>query len=177
MNKLKISTGPCLVLLMVLLLCASALGVNYSPIRVQTDNELAPIPAFQGGGERDDYYATLRLYMVQPTYIWKDYYGHPYEFGFLEFAMDSVVMIPDTARFYRSIHWTYGTIAEDNIMVIGALFNSTPHQSYSVPPSGYPFWAYYVDAAAGATPGMSDTNNTTPTSTHTVMVEEGTSTT
>ena len=49
-------------------------------------------------------------------------------------------------------------------------------RAYASPPSSYPFWAYYVEAAAAATPGMVDSNNSDGAFTHTVFLEEASST-
>ncbi len=163
-----------LALLIVLSLNMTAWGVNFSPYKQHEDTKLEP--KLMISGERADYTGTLRLYMVQPVYDFKDSEGHNYEFGFVDFALDSAITLPDSTRYFRSVLWHSNGITEDNIMVIGVIFTSDQVLSYADPPSGSPFWAYYSDAAAGAIPGMSDSNKTTPSSTHTVFVEEGTAT-
>ena len=75
----------------------------------------------------------------------------------------------------NTITWN-GDITEDNVMVIAALFNPIAHQGYAYPPSTNSFPAYYVDAAAAATPGTIDYNTQTENYTHTVFIEEGTAT-
>ena len=59
-------------------------------------------------------------------------------------------------------------------MVVAAVFNSMKNVGYSKPPSGNPFDAFYIDAAAGATPGDPGSNQVTEEFTHTVFLEEGT---
>jgi hypothetical protein len=129
-----------------------------------------------------DYTGWVRLYVVEPTARWKDNNGYDYHFGFLDFALDSTIVLPDGSRYHRSVTWDasaagwYG-VSESNIMVIATIFNAQEYETgYSYPPYSYPFTAYYVDATAGATPGTVDSNNTTPNSTHTVFVDEATAT-
>lgn len=174
MQKNRTAQLAVLAVLIALALSVPAWGVNFSPYQQHKDTKLEP--NFMVSGERDDYTGRLRLYMVQPVYVFKDHDGHPYEFGFLDFALDSAITLPDSTRYYRSVNWHSNGISEDNIMVMAVVFTSEKVLSFADPPSGSPFWAYYSDAAAGAIPGMSDSNKTTPTSTHTVFVEEGTAT-
>ncbi len=128
-----------------------------------------------------DYNGELRLYVVEPTSRWNDNGGDPYHFGFLGYALDSAVLLSDTTSVDITVTWNgpgagWQGITEDNIMVIAALFNSEAHQNYSRPPYENPFAAYYVDAAAGAAAGESDSNKTSAMTTHTVFLEEGTAT-
>ena len=58
-----------------------------------------------------------------------------------------------------------------NIEVIGAVYEYAGHTNYSKPPSGYPFIAHWVDAAAVATPGNPGVDDATLPYTHTVFVE------
>ena len=46
----------------------------------------------------------------------------------------------------------YSDIDPDNIQIILAVFGDTPHQSYSDPPTGNPFWAYYSDECIATLP-------------------------
>jgi len=121
--------------------------------------------------------------MVEPVSKWNDYNGNSYHFGFLDFPLDSVVVLPDGNRYHRSYIWDaseagWWAVKPENIMVIAALFNSEPHPASSdtIGGSAHPFDAYYVDAAAAAEPGQVDSNTTTGSSTHTVLVQVGTAT-
>ena len=61
-----------------------------------------------------------------------------------------------------------------NIEVIGAVYEFEGKTNYSDPPSGYPFTARLVDAAAVATPGNPGVEAATLPYTHTVFVEYAT---
>ena len=69
-----------------------------------------------------------------------------------------------------------GDVSEGNVIVMAAVFNVVSHKAYAYPPSRNPFDAYYVDAAAAATPGNTGYNTVIENFTHTVFVEEGTAT-
>ena len=165
----------------VVLLSSSALGAKASPIRETSTVQPSTLLPVQLKADPGDYTGWVRLYVVEPTARWKDNNSKGYHFGFLDFALDSAIVLPDLSRYHRSLTWDasdagWSNVTEENIMVIAAIFNSEPHQAYSDPPSGNPFWAYYVDATAAAEAGHTDSNNTTPSSTHTVFVEEASTT-
>ena len=171
--------GVCAV---VALLWSFAFGANVTPIREMPTVQPNALPPVQLKADPGDYTGWVRLYVVEPAARWKDDNGNAYHFGFLDFALDSGIVLPNLSRYHRSLTWDassagWSNVTEENVMVIAAIFNSEPHQAYSDPPSGNPFWAYYVDATAAAEPGSADSNNTTPSSTHTVFVEEATKTT
>ena len=163
----------------VVLLSSSTFGAKASPIREVSTVQPNVSSPMQMKADPDDYTGWVRLYVVEPIARWKDYNGKGYHFGFLDFALDSSIVLPDLSRYHQSLTWDassagWSNVTEDNIMVIATIFNSESHQAYSDPPSGNPFWAYYVDATAAAEAGSVDSNNTTPSSTHTVFVEEAT---
>jgi hypothetical protein len=94
---------------------------------------------------------------------WYDTNGDPYTFPLLYMAFDEALSITPGGSWSDSLTWdgaTYGftTITEENIMVIGAVFNDEWHQGYSYPPSSNPFDAYYVDDAIGVEPGGGGTS-------------------
>jgi hypothetical protein len=128
------------------------------------------------------YDGRIRVYLVEPTSRWQNDWGEPYHFGFLDWALDSVVSISESdtvdivSDWYAPDHG-FSSISEDNIMAIAAAFNSEGHPRYAYPSDSLnPFTAYYVDAAAGATPGNPGSNRVSSSFTHTVLVEEGTTT-
>ncbi|HWR82896.1 MAG TPA: hypothetical protein VN285_06320 [Candidatus Deferrimicrobium sp.] len=167
--------------LLILVLTAVAVGADVSPARerLRTADEgtlMSPAKIHPG-----DYAGWIRVYVVEPTSRWPDYYGYRYHFGLLDFAIDSPIVMSSGSRYVRSLVWDgsdnwYWDVTNNNLMIVAVLFSADPHQAYSNPPNGYPFTAYYSDAAAAAAPGTSDSNNTTGTSTHTVFVEEATAT-
>ncbi|MFH2049415.1 MAG: hypothetical protein ABIJ12_08205 [bacterium] len=129
----------------------------------------------------EDYIGWIRIFVVEPVSRWLDDQGNNYHYGFLDFALDSILILPDGSRSYTSFDWDaslsgFGNISGSNIMVVATMFNNTPHQSYSFPPSYNPFTAYYSDACAAVVSGESDSNKTASGFTHTVLVEDGSST-
>ena len=122
------------------------------------------------------YKGHLRVYVVEIISRWDDYSGEPYHFGFIDFAYDDTLSIDYLDTYTDSMTWT-GDVEENNIMVMAAVFNSKTHLGYAYPPTtSNPFEAFYVDAAAGTTPGNIDYNTNTENFTHTVFIEEGTAT-
>jgi len=106
----------------------------------------------------NDYPGKLRIYVIElESTLWNDYSGNPYYHAFLDFAVNQVIDIPGGGTLSDTIMWDGGTagypdITQDNIQMILAVFDDTPHQSYSDPPSGNPFWAYYSDECIAAIP-------------------------
>jgi hypothetical protein len=99
----------------------------------------------------NDYPGTLRVYVVElVSPRWNDYNGQPYGHALLDFPWQQTININSGDTFEDSKVWDgaaagYSDIDPENIQVILAVFDDTPHQSYSDPPSGNPFWAYYSD--------------------------------
>ena len=125
--------------------------------------------------EEETYNGHLRVYIVEPESRWIMENGDPYHYSFLDFAVDEEISIDYS--YNKNITWNPnlgGGIDEDNIMVIGAVFNSTPHERFSY--VNHPFDAYFVDAAAAAIPDSIGYNKLTNEFTHTVFTEEGTAT-
>jgi len=177
MSKHGIMVTACGMCITMLVLWSLVSGADVTPIPERPTVQPYVSPPSKLKVDPDDYTGWIRLYIVEPDARWKDHNNNGYHFGFLEFGLDSAVVLPDLSRYYRSVTWDasasgWSGVTEGNIMVIAAIFNSEPHQAYSDPPSGNPFNAYYVDAAAAAEAGSVDSNNTTPASTHTVLVEE-----
>ena len=107
----------------------------------------------------------IRVYVVEKvsTLGWKDYNQNLYTFPFLDFAIKKTIQIPAGGTWQETTTWdgnlhndgfgnTFGNITPDNVMVVAALFDGTPHQKYSNPPSGSPFSAYYLDETVSAEP-------------------------
>ena len=129
----------------------------------------------------EEYIGWLRIFVVEPVSRWLDDQGNNYHYGFLDFALDSILILPDGSRSYTSFDWDaslsrFGDIMDSNIMVVATMFKTTPHQGYSFPPSYNPFTAYYCDAVAAAANGEVDSNKTDPGFTHSVLVEDGSNT-
>jgi hypothetical protein len=117
--------------------------------------------------DASDYPGHLRIYVLElESTLWNDYSGHPYNHAFLDFPVNEAINIPAGDSISDTVTWDgaaagYPAITQDNIQVILAVFTNTPHESYSDPPSGNPFNAYYSDEAIAVTLG--GTQNEPPT--------------
>lgn len=148
----------------------SALGVNVNNNDTLESEPSTPIKSY--GGQ-------LRVYVVEPVSRWDNYEGNPYHYGFLDLAIDEKLSIEYNDTYNTQVTWDatqagYENVEEQNIIVMAAIFNPKSQKKYSLPPLGSPFNAYYVDAAAAATPGTTGYNTVTEDFTHTVFIEEGT---
>ena len=130
------------------------------------------------GNEKSAYAGTLRIYIVEKRSRYTAYDNHPYEMGFLEFAAVEPISMPDGGRFEDEYEWYGGTsgfaVNETNVFAIAVLFDDAAHPTDAYPPDGYNFNAYYVDAAAGASPGEIASSYVGPGWTHSVFIEEAT---
>ncbi len=179
-RQIRVAVG---VLTAMLVMSGLAYGDNFTPVANQGNEIDITNPPQQALTEgRDTYSAYLKLYVNKPESDWKDKNGGIYAYGFLDYALDTVVMVEDGMRHYRTGIWAEGVssvwnpLEEDNIMVTAVLFNTELHVGYADPPNGNAFFAYYNDAAAAALAGTSDSDDTGGGYTHTVFVEEGTAT-
>ena len=115
--------------------------------------------------EATTYNGYIQVYVLEKlsTLGWKDYSKNVYHFPFLDFAINKAVLIPaggtyeETHKWIGSQHFdgkgnNFGFIQPDNVMVIAAISDGTPHTAYSNPPSGNAFNAYYIDEVVGAEP-------------------------
>ncbi|MCX6663972.1 MAG: PKD domain-containing protein [Euryarchaeota archaeon] len=109
------------------------------------------------------YAGNLRVYIIElQSTQWRDYNGSWYNHAFLDFAFNQTINISVGETYSDSTVWDgathgYPGISSENIQVILAVFDDSPHQGYSHPPSGSPFWAYYVDETIAATPQSNNT--------------------
>ncbi len=170
--------GLPIALLAVLLLSASAFSAeNFCPRDGAEMNIKPAIPPQLASGDKAQYDGTLRLYLVEPTARWDDASGHDYEFGFLWFPTVATVSLADGESFYDEYETVYGGMHENNIAVIGVLFNAEGFPQDAYPPNNYWFVAHYNDLAAYAEPGaIGVPPETGPGFTHAVFIEEGTAT-
>lgn len=110
------------------------------------------------------YPGRLRIYVIElVSTLWNDYSGDPYYHAFLDFAVNEEIDISAGDTLSDTVTWDgaaagYPGITQGNIQVILAVFGNTPHQSYSDPPSGNPFWAYFSDEAIAVTLGGGQNN-------------------
>lgn len=149
--------------------------------QLSLDNSTIADQPVNKDGNLVDYTGTLRVFISEPTSRWTDNNGMKYDYGFLDFAMVSSLSIPYLGTYEETQTWTavgsqFNSITQDNVVAQAVVYNSVGVRNYSDPPSGYPFDAYYVDAAAQASPGVPGSNIVDGSSTHTVFIEEGTAT-
>ncbi|RKX24505.1 MAG: hypothetical protein DRP45_08045 [Candidatus Zixiibacteriota bacterium] len=178
--KQRISIFVGIVLLAVLMSLITAEAASAEHLSTVYENFSDDSAAVPGSSGRDDHSGNLVVYMVEPYSRWVDAEGTNFGFGFLNFAMDQLLTIPYGTVWEHTMHWDaaavgYGSVQDTNIMAIAVMFDTLPHQTDAFPPYEQWFNAYYVDAAAAATPGQPGQNETAPGFTHTVFVEEGTS--
>ncbi len=133
--------------------------------------------------EDSDYDGHIRVYVTEiaSSLGWNDTWDYPYTFTLLDYAFNEEIYINAGESWQQSTVWNgnehtdghgnnFGTITQDNIMVIAAVFNAEWHQGYAYPAdSTRPFDAYYVDEAApglwGNTPPYAPTGPTIDEST------------
>ena len=120
-----------------------------------------------------DYQGTVRVYVVEPISRWSDANDDPYEYGFLDFAIETDIDIGSSTPWQQTIVWdantvNLGPVTESNIMAMAAVFNANGETRDAVPEYGYWFTAYPVDASAAAYPGIPGQNSASGGYTHTV---------
>ncbi len=114
--------------------------------------------------EGSNYPGRMRIYIIElESTLWNDYNGNPYYHAFLDFAVNQVINIPAVDSISDTIIWDgvaegYPGITIDNVQVILSVFDDEGHISYSDPPSGNPFTAYYADETVAALPEGGENN-------------------
>jgi hypothetical protein len=134
-------------------------------------------------GRRDEYTATLRVYVTEKIGRWDDHNDQPFHNAFLAFALEENFSLDEIETLTWNLEWDghdytdilggpFDDIQEDNIKVIAAVFNSESYTGYSDPPSDRPFDVHEVDAVAGAGCGSTGYNVAFGGFTHSVFVED-----
>ena len=126
---------------------------------------------------RGTYVGDLKLYVIEPDGRWDDSQSSPFEMAFLDFAFDSVLNLTVDEEFNRYIDWTPNIthVTEDNVMVVAVLYDRNagyPASSDTGVGTDFPFTAYYPDAVVGCVPGEVDTAGAGGGYTHTVFLED-----
>ena len=111
------------------------------------------------------YFGKIRSYVTEIESRWKDTGGNPFHFGFLDFAIDTPILLSPGEIETISVTWdgaidhsgqTFEDITEDNIMVISTVSHWIPHYRTGYYIEDYSFTqrylAYYVDQTSAATP-------------------------
>lgn len=104
------------------------------------------------------YLGSVRSYITEIISRWNNQQKHPYHFGFLDYAIRTVVFLgPDQSRTY-TMTWdgaanhgnlTFPDIADNNIMVITTVASWQPHLMAKEEYIGTHF-SFYVDQVTGA---------------------------
>lgn len=101
--------------------------------------------------EDKTYNGRLRVYLTEKISRWSGPEGDPYHFGFLDYLINEKISIEGNKNVTFKETKTISELDPENIMVIGAVFNSEKKKGYSDPPNNkFPFDAYYADAADGS---------------------------
>jgi thiol-disulfide isomerase/thioredoxin len=109
------------------------------------------------------YFGKLRSYVTEIVSRWNDNFGDPYHFGFLDYAVNKmVVLMPKKTKTITGTfdgtanhgNQTFGDITQDNIMVISAISNWIPHYRLGYQSGQYTqkYFAFFADQATAATP-------------------------
>ena len=111
-----------------------------------------------------DYPGRLRIYVIElVSTLWNDFSSKPYYHAFLDFAENKNIDISSGGAISDTFVWDgesegFPGVTEANLQVILAVFDDEGEQSYSDPPSGNPFMAYYSDECIAAIPGQGVNN-------------------
>lgn len=173
---------------LILLLSGTAMGTE-DACRWEPPDHVAvsaPEPVSESG-DRGTYTGIIRVYVLEKIGRWYDSQGIAYHNALLAFALQESISLAETDTLTWELEWdghdyhevngqSYDDIQENNIKVIAAVFNSSSYTGYSDPPSGAPFAVHEVDATAGATSGTTGYNEETESFTHSVLVEDGSTT-
>jgi len=108
--------------------------------------------------EASTYDGHIRVYVIEKnSTFWTDTNSLPYGFAFLNYAFNQDISINTGNTWQDTTVWNgndygFGSITQDNTMVVAAVFNDDWHQGYSYNPPSNPFDAYYVDESTVAIP-------------------------
>ncbi|HHI02610.1 MAG TPA: hypothetical protein ENL22_03710 [candidate division Zixibacteria bacterium] len=130
--------------------------------------------AFSVSSSRTDYDGRLVVYIIEPVSRWDDDQGDPFDYAIIDIPFNDNLFISEseTVTFtWDATGTVFDDVTSDNIMVMAGLASNVSHQSFSDPPYGSPFDAYYYDFSASATPGVPGSSTSDEDYTHTVMVE------
>jgi hypothetical protein len=131
-----------------------------------------------GSDSRGLYEGQLRVYVVQLTSNYNSQDGRPWHNYFLGWAIDSLITLDYLENFSTSVNYTplsnQPDLEPDNVKVIAVMFDKANGYPRNSDPydQGAPFTAYLADACAAALPGETGYNNGSGAWSHTVFVED-----
>jgi hypothetical protein len=103
--------------------------------------------------ENSNYEGILKLYLTEIISEIEGYDGKPYHFAFVDYILNENIDIDSSSAQNYSKTISASEYDYENVMVIGALYNSEGEKRYSdTSGNGNEFQAYFVDAVTGAKP-------------------------
>jgi|GEM_PF-1734267 len=116
--------------------------------------------------EASGYDGRVRAYVTEKVSRrdWRDSHGRRYEYAFLDYAFNEDIYVDAGASWNDTVAWNgnshddgygndFGDLAQDNVMVIAAVFNAEWDTGYAYPgdtSNPHPFEAHYVDETGAA---------------------------
>lgn len=109
------------------------------------------------------YLGKIRSYVTEIVSRWEDYFGNPYHFALLDFAVNNIVLLmPKKTKIITGYfdgeanhgNLTFPDISSDNIMVISTISHWIPHYRIGYQSQTYTqrYFAHYVDQTIAAVP-------------------------
>jgi hypothetical protein len=172
---------------LILILLGATIGVNARELEPPGQSDVSKHESTTEAGDKDVYTGVIRIYVVEPVGRWTDKIDRPFHNAFLAFALEDSVYLTDTDTLIWELEWDghnyfddegqpFDDVLESNLQVIAVVFNSDGYPGYSDPPSGYEFTVHETDACAATNCGSTGYNFITDDFTHSVLVEDFTST-
>ncbi len=172
---------------LILLLLGATTGVNAREWEPPGRSDTSRLEPVMEAGDRSVYTGMIRVYVVEPVGRWTDKINRPFHNAFLAFALEDSVYLTETDTLIWELEWDghnyfdddgqpFDDVQESNLRVIAAVFNSDGYPGYSDPPSDYEFTVHEIDACAASNCGSTGYNFITDDFTHSVLVEDFTST-
>lgn len=174
---------------LILILLLSGVTMAHDACRWEVPNRAVFVAPDQPvtEGDRSTYSGTLRVFVTEIESRWDDSDDLPFHNAMLSLAINEIFSIDDDDTLTWVQIWdghnyeyqtglTFGDVTENNIKVIAAVYNQGGYNGYSDPPSGAQFIVNEVDACAGAVCGETGYNQVIGDFTHSVLVEDGSTT-
>jgi thiol-disulfide isomerase/thioredoxin len=127
------------------------------------DGKITVTLTIKNNGDKP-YLGKVRSYITEIVSRWKDQKGHPFNFGFLDFAINKWILISAGETKNISQQWdvtqahgqNFGDISKDNIIVFSTISHWIPHYRTGFYYEEYKwtqkYFAHYVDQTTAATP-------------------------
>ncbi len=181
MQKGKIALFIC-ALILASAFAATATEINVSRVAETLESSNSPgtpADAIMVQSPQDTYSGTLRLYVVERFSRYPNSDGVPHDNGFLDFATIENFTVADGETWESNIAWDaspYNGVIPSRMRAMAAILNQETFLGDSDPGSERDFTGNRVDAAASAFIGTPGFNETGPSYTHTIFIEEGSAT-